>query len=52
MPAKELFLNLRDRGILVRYFDQERIDQFIRVTIGTDEEMPAFMEAVTAILGR
>lgn len=37
--AKELFAALRDMGILVRYFDKPRIDNFLRVTIGTDEEM-------------
>ena len=39
VPAKELFLALRERNIYVRYFDKPRIDNMLRVTIGTDEEM-------------
>lgn len=39
VPAKELFLALRERNIYVRYFDKSRIDNMLRVTIGTDEEM-------------
>jgi histidinol-phosphate aminotransferase len=37
--AKNLFQDLRNRGILVRHFNQSRIDNFLRVSIGTDEEM-------------
>ncbi|MCK5802178.1 MAG: histidinol-phosphate transaminase [Lentisphaeria bacterium] len=48
--AEALFLALRDRGFLVRYFKQERIRQFIRVTIGTEEQMTAFAETVSSIL--
>jgi histidinol-phosphate aminotransferase len=38
-PAEHLFQELRSRGILVRYFNQPRIDNFLRVSIGTDDEM-------------
>lgn len=48
-PAKDIFQNLRDRGILVRYFNKPRIDNFLRVTIGTDEEMREFLKAVKEI---
>lgn len=43
--AGELFTKLRDKGILVRYFNKPRIDNHLRVSIGTDEEMDAFLEA-------
>lgn len=46
VPARELFAGLRREGILVRYFDQERIDNFLRVTIGTDEEMDTFVDVI------
>lgn len=49
-PAKELFQELRQKGILVRYFEQARIDNYLRVTIGTDEEMDAFIQAVRKII--
>lgn len=41
LPSKdagELAKALRERGIIVRYFNKPRIDQFLRITIGTDEQ--------------
>ena len=38
-PGKELFLALRQAGIYIRYFNKPRIDQYLRITIGTDEQM-------------
>jgi len=49
-PAKKLFSGLRERGILVRYFNKPRIDEYVRVSIGTDEEMDAFLTAAKEIL--
>lgn len=48
--AKQLFQALRERGILVRYFDQPRINAYLRISMGTDEEMSAFIDAMSAIL--
>ena len=42
VKAEKLYLDLKARGILVRYFNKPRINDFLRVTIGTDEEMAAF----------
>lgn len=39
VPAKELFGTLREQNIYVRYFEKPRIDNMLRVTIGTDEQM-------------
>ena len=39
VPAKEIFEAARKNGIYVRYFAQPRIDNYLRITIGTDEEM-------------
>ncbi len=36
--AGELATALRDKGIIVRYFNKPRINQFLRITIGTDEQ--------------
>ena len=36
--AGELASELRERGIIVRYFNKPRINQFLRITIGTDEQ--------------
>ena len=38
-PAEKLFLALKEEGIYVRYFKKPRIDNYLRITIGTDEEM-------------
>jgi histidinol-phosphate aminotransferase len=50
--AAELALTLRNNAILVRHFRQERIDQFLRITIGTDTECARLVEVLTEILGR
>ncbi len=48
--AAELFSALRERQVIVRYFNKPRIDQFLRISIGTDAEMDALLEALEAIL--
>jgi histidinol-phosphate aminotransferase len=45
LAARQWFEQLRERKILVRWWDADRIRDFIRVTIGTDEEMDKFLEA-------
>lgn len=39
VPAKKIFNELREAGIFVRYFDAPRIDNYLRITIGTDKQM-------------
>ncbi len=39
IPAKEIFEVLRNNDIYVRYFNLPRIDNYLRITIGTEEEM-------------
>ena len=39
VAAKELFEALRAEGIFVRYFDKPRINNYLRITIGTPEQM-------------
>jgi histidinol-phosphate aminotransferase len=41
---------VRERGIIVRHFKTARIDQYLRITIGTDEEMRALINALGEIL--
>lgn len=38
-PANVLFEKLKEEGIYVRYFPKPRIDNYLRITIGTDAEM-------------
>ena len=52
IPAQVLFEDLKKAGIYVRYFNQPRIDNYLRITIGTDEEMDtliSFLREYTAI---
>lgn len=46
----ELYEKLKENGILVRYFDIERIRGFVRITIGTDEEMDIFLRKLEELL--
>ena len=48
-PGNLLFQRLREEGILVRYFNKPKIDNFLRVTIGTDADMDRFLEVIEAI---
>lgn len=48
--AEEIFKKLRENGILVRYFKKPRIDQYLRVTIGTQEQMEIFIENIKKII--
>ncbi|MGH1426713.1 MAG: histidinol-phosphate transaminase [Arenicella sp.] len=50
IAAKALFQELRQRDIIVRYFDKPRIDEYLRITIGTDAEMQQLIKALGTIL--
>lgn len=51
MPGKAVFSALRARGILVRRWDDLLISDWLRISIGTDEEMDALLSALKDILG-
>ena len=48
--GREIFEELRARHIYVRWFNKPRIDDHLRITIGTDEQMEALFEALKDIL--
>ncbi len=50
IDGNDLYLNLKEKGILVRHFTKERICQYNRITIGTEEQMKAFVDTVKTIL--
>ncbi len=43
IPASELYRAAKEKNIYVRYFDKPVIDRYLRITIGTDDEMKAFI---------
>lgn len=50
IPGGKLYETLKERGILVRHFGAERIKDYIRVTIGSREQMEAFIEELKKIV--
>jgi histidinol-phosphate aminotransferase len=49
--AEKSALALRQRGIIVRHFKAPRIEQFLRITVGTDEQCAVLVNALGEILG-
>lgn len=50
--AAQLSAQLREQGIIVRHFTQPRIAQFLRITVGTDEQNTVLVEALTKLLNK
>lgn len=51
-PAKEIFEALKEAGIYVRYWNRPRISNYLRITIGTDEEMDRLFAFLKDYLAR
>ena len=47
--AEATYLALREKGVLVRYFNKPRISEYLRITIGTDEEMQQLIECLKTV---
>ena len=43
IPAKEIFKALKEQDIYVRYWDKPRINNSLRITVGTDAEMDTLL---------
>jgi len=50
LDGEKLYLKLKQNGVLVRHFTAERIRDYIRITIGTMEQMEIFIETVKKLL--
>jgi histidinol-phosphate aminotransferase len=46
----DFFSALRKKGILVRHFNKDRISDFLRVSMGTDDDMDIFLDACRSIV--
>ena len=50
ISGEQLYLELKKRNILVRYFNKPRLTEYVRITIGTKEQMDALITQVKEIL--
>ena len=50
ISAEEYFKALRDNNIIVRFFNKERTRDYVRITIGTRQEMETFVSVSEKIL--
>ena len=51
ISGENLYLKLKEKGVLVRHFTSERIKDFNRITIGSIDEMQILIEKIKEILG-
>ena len=51
VPAREIFERLKENDIYVRWWNKDRIDNYLRITIGTDGQMEALYRALYEICG-
>lgn len=51
IPAQVIFDKLKENDIYVRHWNKDRIDNYLRITIGTDEQMEALYAALKKICG-
>ena len=50
IDGEELYLRLKERGILIRHFSLEKISDYNRITIGTEDQMDRLVETIKDIL--
>ena len=50
ISGQDYYLKLKENGILVRWFNRDRIRDFVRITIGTHEQMKALTDTTKEIL--
>ena len=51
MAGEDIYLRLKEKGILVRHFSKEKLTDYNRITVGTDIEMDSLIKTLEEILG-
>lgn len=50
ISGEELYLKLKEKGILIRHFNKDRISDYIRITIGTKDEIISLIDTIKIII--
>ena len=50
ISGKDLYLKLKEKGVLVRHFDKPELTDFVRITIGTRAQMETLIEKIKEVL--
>ncbi len=50
MEAEKLFTQLKQEGFLIRYFNQPKLENYVRISIGTQEQMSKLLDAIDRII--
>ena len=50
ISGKDIYLKLKEKGVLVRYFDKDRLRDYTRITIGSKEQLDVLIEKLKEIL--
>jgi histidinol-phosphate aminotransferase len=50
MDGEALYLALKERGVLVRHFKKERIHDYVRITVGTKNQMECLIREIEDLL--
>lgn len=48
--GKDIYLKLKENGVLVRHFDKEKLTEYNRITIGSKEQMTKFIDTLKSVL--
>lgn len=48
--GKDIYIKLKEKGVLVRYFDKEKLSDYNRITIGSKEQMNILIEKIQEVL--
>ena len=48
--GKDIYLKLKEKGVLVRHFDSDKLTEYNRITIGSDEQMKIFIDTLKDVL--